>query len=241
MIDGLGKTYVNAIHRAVGTCLRDAFRKGRITRDVATMIRAPSPKKSSPYILSVREWNSVIEASKLEIDGLLVALILHTGLRVDVEALSLAWPQIDFEEGTVTVGRSKTEAEQGRVVSLDADLLSRLHGRRSQHSETGTESAGLWNPHEYVFCNGAGKRHSVGNLRRRMFMRVKETAGVPYRLTFRDLRHNYGSYLISKGVSIPTVSKRLGHANAAITMSVYAHELPDDDVKVRQAMSEIKA
>ena len=57
-------------------------------------------------------------------------------------------------------------------------------------------------------------------------MRVKETAGVPYRLTFRDLRHNYGSYLISKGVSIPTVSKRLGHASIATTGDIYGHLLP---------------
>jgi hypothetical protein len=34
-------------------------------------------------------------------------------------------------------------------------------------------------------------------------------------------RHNAGSYLLSENVPITLVSKILGHANPAITMSIY--------------------
>jgi hypothetical protein len=44
-----------------------------------------------------------------------------------------------------------------------------------------------------------------------------------------SLRHSHASQLLSQGVPLPTVSKRLGHADASITAKVYAHALPEDD------------
>lgn len=37
------------------------------------------------------------------------------------------------------------------------------------------------------------------------------------------LRHTHASQLIAAGVDVATVSKRLGHATPAITLSVYTH------------------
>ena len=51
------------------------------------------------------------------------------------------------------------------------------------------------------------------------------------------LRHNAGSYLLSENVPITAVSKILGHANPAITMGIYAHELSEDLEQVRVAMA----
>ena len=63
-------------------------------------------------------------------------------------------------------------------------------------------------------------------------------AGIP-RLTWHHLRYNCGSYLLSENVPITMVSKILGHANPAITMTIYAHELQEDSDLVRQAMAKI--
>lgn len=40
----------------------------------------------------------------------------------------------------------------------------------------------------------------------------------------------HASELISHGVPITTVAKRLGHANANITLSIYAHALEADEL-----------
>jgi integrase len=37
------------------------------------------------------------------------------------------------------------------------------------------------------------------------------------------LRHTFASILISKGHDLVFVSRQLGHANAAVTLKVYAH------------------
>ena len=48
--------------------------------------------------------------------------------------------------------------------------------------------------------------------------------------SLHTLRHSHGSQLLSKGVSLPTVSKRLGHSSVYVTASIYAHALSSDEV-----------
>lgn len=45
-----------------------------------------------------------------------------------------------------------------------------------------------------------------------------------------SLRHSHGSRLLSDGVSLPTVSKRLGHSSVRITAEVYAHAFTADEI-----------
>lgn len=40
---------------------------------------------------------------------------------------------------------------------------------------------------------------------------------------FHALRHTHASALISAGLDVVTVSRRLGHANPTVTLTVYAH------------------
>lgn len=37
------------------------------------------------------------------------------------------------------------------------------------------------------------------------------------------LRHSHGSQLLSLGVPLPTVSRRLGHSSVAVTAAIYSH------------------
>jgi integrase len=47
------------------------------------------------------------------------------------------------------------------------------------------------------------------------------------RSALHDLRHTHGTLLLRRGVPVHVVSRRLGHASEAITLTVYAHVLPD--------------
>jgi integrase len=52
------------------------------------------------------------------------------------------------------------------------------------------------------------------------------------RITFHGLRHTHASILLYKGVSVLSVSKRLGHSNITTTQSTYLHiikELENQD------------
>lgn len=55
------------------------------------------------------------------------------------------------------------------------------------------------------------------------------------------LRHHYASLLIKHGESVKTVSERLGHTNAAMTLNIYTHLWPDSEERTRAAVDKAYA
>ncbi|EGQ3431615.1 tyrosine-type recombinase/integrase, partial [Staphylococcus pseudintermedius] len=47
------------------------------------------------------------------------------------------------------------------------------------------------------------------------------------KITSHAIRHTHCSFLLSKGVSIQYISKRLGHKNIKVTLEVYSHLLEE--------------
>ena len=56
------------------------------------------------------------------------------------------------------------------------------------------------------------------------------------RVSFHALRHTHASALIAAGLDVVLISRRLGHANAAVTLSVYGHLFKRDDSAAASAM-----
>jgi integrase len=75
------------------------------------------------------------------------------------------------------------------------------------------------------------------NIIRRGLEPALEAAGLPS-LRWHDLRHIAASLLISQGASVGHVSRLLGHANPAITLSIYAHAFAraEHDERTRERM-----
>ena len=47
------------------------------------------------------------------------------------------------------------------------------------------------------------------------------------KITFHDLRHSFATRAVAAGADVKAVSSVLGHANAAMTLNVYADADPD--------------
>ena len=62
-----------------------------------------------------------------------------------------------------------------------------------------------------------------------------KAAGLPT-LRNHDLRHLSASLALAGGITLPDVSRRLGHASVSITASIYAHALRKDDGHVAAAI-----
>lgn len=45
------------------------------------------------------------------------------------------------------------------------------------------------------------------------------------------LRHTHATYLLSNGIPLSYVSKRLGHRDTNTTLNIYNHALPSDNLK----------
>ena len=232
--DGKSSTTVRQVHNNVGTCLKAAYKRGLIAKDICSLVDAPKSLKRKPIILNRVQWKQLIESTRATARELIVEFTLKTGMRIN-EVLDTTWSQVDTESGTVTVGESKTEAGSGRTIPLDKLLVRRLTTLRAEHYAIQMQHR-EWNPTALVFGNSAGNRNSYRNLQKRVLTPLLKELGLPH-LTWHHLRHNAGSYLLSENVPITAVSKILGHANPAITMGIYAHELREDLEQVRMAMA----
>lgn len=51
-----------------------------------------------------------------------------------------------------------------------------------------------------------------------------------------DLRHSHASWLISEGIALPAISRRLGHASITTTVDRYGHLMPDLDDDINAAV-----
>lgn len=72
----------------------------------------------------------------------------------------------------------------------------------------------------------------------RAFAKACVASGVK-QIRIHDLRHSCASLLISIGVSIVAVSKRLGHATVEQTLETYTHLLPDDQAQMIAALEKL--
>lgn len=89
---------------------------------------------------------------------------------------------------------------------------------------------------DYIWANRFGKKLDAHNLRYKVLKPAARKAGIPaisesYR-GFHVLRHTAGSILLEKGWTIAQVSAFLGHANVAITASIYLHAVSMGDIEV---------
>ena len=56
----------------------------------------------------------------------------------------------------------------------------------------------------------------------------KEEDRLP-KIRLHDLRHTGATLLLSRNMDIETVSRRLGHSKASVTLDIYGHALPEHD------------
>jgi integrase len=63
-----------------------------------------------------------------------------------------------------------------------------------------------------------------------------EAAGITG-VTPRDLRHWAPTLMLSEGVPLPAVSKRLGHSQISTTVNRYAHVVTKDEERAADALA----
>jgi len=169
--------------------------------------------------------------------GLFLHLAAVSGARRG-ELCGLRWSDLDFDEGALTIrrtvmtsraSRSRTpRPTPARRISLDAVTLARLSDHRARAEEMATTCGVQVVAQAYVFTLQPSGRDPVrpDHMRRR-FVSLAKAMGVEARL--QDLRHFAATRLLAAGVPVRTVSGRLGHADAAMTLNVYAHFLASSD------------
>lgn len=243
---GLGASSQRQVHQMLVTALGDAYRLELVARNVAQVVK-PTPKRGQEEkalpAFTAAEASAFVNVARQEIRGPVFIFALSTGMRRG-ELCGLRWTDVDLEravaqvtevvahdEGETIVTTPKTgnsrrtvhlapsavqllrdvQAEQARLKSI-FDQPVKGHTREYTRKRPWVDSG-------RVFTNSFGATLDPHNLRRDM-QRLCELAGVRT-ISIHGLRHTYASLSLMRGVPIEVVSKQLGHASVAFTLSQY--------------------
>lgn len=207
--------------------LGHAARRGVIPQNPVRRLEAgerPRVEQHAKRILSSDEIRLLFSHAKHY--RALLATALFTGLRLS-EVLGLRWQDVDFKRAEIHVrkqlGRDgKLAPPKTPQATRDVILMPALAAALELHRKSSEHKADS----DYLFATRNGTPLSHRNVQRSALDLVVQRAklqGTP-KLRFHDLRHTFASILIAEGANVVFVSRQLGHANPAITLSVYAHE-----------------
>lgn len=82
---------------------------------------------------------------------------------------------------------------------------------------------------DLIFPSEAGTPICPDNIGPRYMEPALEQAGLR-KFRFHDLRHTFGSLLIQAGISPAYVQKQMGHHSIQVTIDVYGHLIPGENV-----------
>lgn len=227
------QTTMDFHHQLKGAIL-DAVDEGLIQRDPTrkAIIKGKPPCSKKTKYLNQFELHAVLadlELGKGPSWDWLILLVAKTGLRFS-EALGLTPDDFDFVHQTLSVSKTwdykngggfvpTKNASSVRKVQLDWQLIMQL--------STLLKDLPAGDP---IFVNGKVYNSTANNI----LARHCERANVPV-ISIHGLRHTHASLLLFAGVSIASVSKRLGHASMNTTQDTYLHvirELENKDVDI---------
>ena len=140
----------------------------------------------------------------------MVLLSLNTGVRQG-ELFSLSWKNVDLERRTLTVLASHSKGNTTRTIPLNNEAQGVLEAIQPE------KATGLVFPSPVT-----GERF---NNVKKAWAELTEAADLTG-LRWHDLRHDFASQLVMRGVPLFTVQKLLGHANPRMTQR-YAKLAPD--------------
>jgi integrase len=166
------------------------------------------------------------------------------------ELCALQWRDIDDTTQAVVIRRNVVEGARGalvikdtkthaaRRVALDPTTEALLAAHRERWLDRAAAAGKSLRPDAFLFSSAiTGDIPWIPNEVTKRFIRLRNKVGVD-KVRLHDLRHFAATRLLAAGVPVRTVSGRLGHANAATTLGVYAHFVESSD---RDAAAKLEA
>jgi len=214
--------------------LRDAVEiDNLITINPATRIKLPQVITKTPAPYSREELNRLLKVAKSHRLYFFFRLAAYTGARRS-ELCALNWS--DFDGSAVLISKSrvsdgKNVIEQNRTkgglnhqrrVPLDAETVKEFQAHKErQVLERLYLGDDVWKDSGYVFTSESGEPIHPDSVTR-IYAKLQKKAGLRYN-RLHDARHSHATELLRSGEPLHVVAHRLGHRDAMVTATIYAH------------------
>ncbi|MGT2716765.1 site-specific integrase [Streptococcus respiraculi] len=230
------QTVIDFHHQIKGAVL-DAVDEGLVDRDPTRKVifKGKAPRIKKVKYLNQFDLHSVLADLNLELQinwDWLILLIAKTGLRFS-EALGLTPSDFNFVQQNISVTKTWDYKGKGgflptknkssiRKVQIDWQLSMQFQQLIKDIPEDMP-----------IFVNGP----ICNSTPNKWLEKHCKNVGVPV-ISIHGLRHTHASLLMYAGVSIASVSRRLGHSSITTTQKVYMHvitelENQDNDLVMR--------
>jgi integrase len=152
---------------------------------------------------------------------------------------ALAWPDVDLDQGTVRIGRSrrivggqmqvkgpKTEAGY-RTVALGPTVIAALRRLRAEQAERRLILGADYHDEDLVICKPDGRPYRPDSTSTQ-FRKFVDSIGLPKTVHVHTLRHSAASFLAAAGVPASDIAAQLGHRDGgALALRIYVHPLAE--------------
>lgn len=235
--DGMTASNVIKLNRLLSAAFSRALKYAWISSNPckgASKPRTQTPEVTPP---TVEQVQALISEAVFANKDLAVALRVsaQTGVRRG-ELVALKWSDLTGDrlgirrsivesKGEILISDTKTHSRGHRTISLDAKTVAQLETLQVEQAAIADDHllpAPVW-----MFSHDAGVTAWRPEYVTTAFQRLNKTLKLSVRL--HDLRHFHATQLLSAGVDVTTVSRRLGHSKVSMTLDTYSHWLPSRD------------
>jgi integrase len=244
---GVSTRTVRDAHGVLRKALREALRHELVAKNVCTLQPPPTVVSKEMHILTPEQVAGF--AALLDGHEFAAAAVtaLFTGMRRG-EVLGLPWGNVDLDAKLIKVRQSLEETDEGglqfkppktkgsiRDIKLPDIVVETLQAHRKRLLERRIQlGLGKLGKDDLVFPDWEGAPQWPDPFSTR-WGELSHELGLG--VSFHELRHTHASQLIDAGVDVVQISRRLGHASPAITLSIYAHLFQKDDSKAADAIN----
>lgn len=237
-------------HHHVKSAILDAHHDGILDKNPTyrAVLKGKEPtRQKKKKFLQKDELQKLVQSldlsNKINRDWFIL-LIAKTGMRYS-EALALTPADFDWTSTTVTINKTwdykantgfkKTKTQSSvRTIAVDWQIVGQFKPLLQELADN-----------EPIFIrkleSGTYEKQYNATINDYLSSKCKNLNITE--ISLHALRHTHASVLLAEGVSIHTISDRLGHADVGVTQETYAHVLDDlkkkDDQKMMSVLMQI--
>lgn len=235
--------YNSNIHGCMVSLLNYAMDNYELPKNVAVKCGNFSRNNYIPKVdfWTYEEFKKFISVVDNKLYYCLYHVLFFTGLRLG-ECLALKW--YDLKDDIISVNKTIAKAKNNneyiitspktkssiRTIKIDKYTINLLNELK-EHYMSYLNYSDNW----FIFGGVNALSQTTVGRKKNEYCNISKVKLI----RIHDFRHSHASFLLSNGVPITVISKRLGHKDISTTMNIYSHLIPSDEDKAINVINNI--
>ena len=231
------QTYLRAIHEQLVAILNYAVKFYNLNKNPCSAAGRIGKKNAGEMnIWTLEEFKQFIEAINHKKEAVVgFNILFYTGMRVG-EMLALTISDIDFEKHKIRINKTFQRIKRTDVISTPKTPKSK------RIIDCPKFVIDIIQDYIKVLYKPTPKTRLFEGFTKSKFqndVNVYSRKANLKKIRVHDLRHSHATFLLSKGVNIVSLSRRLGHERVSTTLDIYSHVLKEDDDLIKDILNSL--